>query len=86
LIKKAVADGLTPIADAQRAWQERRHRDVAMLFHTLRGSFGTLGARRFAARALQLELTIHSGNRGEAETLFPVIAEDLQATLTAAKT
>lgn len=86
LIDKAVADGLTPIADAQRAWQEGRHREAAMAFHTLRGSFGTLGARRFAARALQLELAIHSGHRAEAETLFPVIAEDLQATLTAAQT
>ncbi|WP_044874456.1 CHASE domain-containing protein [Pseudomonas sp. LFM046] len=85
LVKEMVAHGLTPIAEAQRAWAEGQHRDAAISLHTLRGSLGSLGARRFAATALQLESAIRAGNRAEAEKLFPVITEDLDATLTAAK-
>ncbi|MFZ6046981.1 CHASE domain-containing protein [Pseudomonas sp. CR3202] len=85
LVREFVADGHAPITEAQRAWEEGRQRDSATRLHTLRGSLGSLGARRFAATALQLETAIHAGNRTEAEKLFAVIAEDLDATLTAAK-
>ncbi|MCO6060297.1 CHASE domain-containing protein [Pseudomonas sp. MOB-449] len=85
LVREFVADGLTPVAEAQRAWEEGRHRDATVLLHTLRGSFGALGARRFAAAALQLEMAIHAGNRTEIAPLFAVIVDDLEAALTAAK-
>lgn len=84
-VKRTVANGLAPVTDAHRAWQEGRHKDAARLFHTLRGSLGTLGAKPFAATALQIECAISDNNRMRVDTLFPVVTQDLQATLRAAE-
>ncbi|MBC9251247.1 hypothetical protein A9179_13260 [Pseudomonas alcaligenes] len=84
-IRRTVSSGLSPITDAHHAWQEGRHRDAARLFHTLRGSLGTLGAKPFAATALQIEQAINDDNRARVEALFPLITQDLQATLKAAE-
>lgn len=85
LIKKAVANGLSPIADARLAWQNGRHREAATLFHTLRGSLGSLGAKRFAARALQIEHAINDNQAAQVEALFPLVEQDLHAMLSAAQ-
>ncbi|WP_375739897.1 CHASE domain-containing protein [Pseudomonas boanensis] len=85
LIGRAVANGLTPISDAHLAWQEGRHRDAARLFHTLRGSLGTLGAQSFAATALQIEQAINDNDRARVDALFPLVTQNLEVTLRAAK-
>ncbi|NBF08145.1 response regulator [Pseudomonas sp. Fl4BN1] len=85
LIQRAVEDGVAPITKARIAWQEGRSRDAASLFHTLRGTLGTLGARRFAEKSLQIELAINGNDRARADELFDVITLDLEETLTAAK-
>jgi PAS domain S-box-containing protein len=85
LIQKTVDNGITPITEARIAWQEGRSHDAASLFHTLRGSLGTLGAKRFAKTALQIEMAINDNNNGRVSALFPVIEQDLEAMLTAAK-
>ncbi|MBC9250944.1 hypothetical protein A9179_11705 [Pseudomonas alcaligenes] len=85
LVTRTVANGLAPISDAHRAWQEGRHSDAARLFHTLRSSLGTLGAKPFAATTLQIEQAISDNDRARVDTLFPVITQDLEATLRAAE-
>lgn len=85
LIKTIVDNGITPITDAQTAWQEGRSRDAARQFHTLRGTLGTLGAMRFAETALQIESAINDNNSAHVDVLFAVIKQDLEATLTSAK-
>ncbi|APC14258.1 hypothetical protein BLL42_00315 [Pseudomonas frederiksbergensis] len=85
LIKRTVEDGVAPITKARIAWQEGRSRDAASLFHTLRGTLGTLGARRFAETSLQIELAINDNDRTRAAALFDVITLDLEETLSAAK-
>ncbi|MCY1270689.1 Sensor histidine kinase RcsC [compost metagenome] len=85
LIRKIVAGGLDPIVEAQRAWREGRHRDAARAFHTLRGSLGYFGARRFATSALQIERAIHDNDSAGVDALLPVVKEDLETTLAAAQ-
>lgn len=85
LVKKVAANGLSPLSDARLAWQDGRHRDAATLFHGLRGSLGSLGAKRFAATALQVEQAINENNGARVEALLPLVEKDLQATLSAAE-
>ncbi|MES2818684.1 MAG: CHASE domain-containing protein [Pseudomonadota bacterium] len=85
ILRTTVANGLAPIADTHLAWQEGRHADAARRLHTLRGSLGTLGAKPFAATALQLEQAVNDNDRARVDALFPVITEDLHAMLTAAE-
>lgn len=83
-VRRVVANGLAPLSDARRAWQEGRHREAATQLHTLRGSLGSLGAKRFAATALQIEQAIDENQDARVEALFPQVEQDLQAMLSAA--
>lgn len=85
LIKKSVEKGVSPINDAHRAWLDGRHRDAARLFHTLRGTLGSLGAKRFSAAALQIELAIINNDGEHVDALFPVVEQELNTLLVAAK-
>ncbi|MDT4843933.1 hypothetical protein FQZ97_778720 [compost metagenome] len=85
LIRKIVSNGLGPIAEAQLAWHEGRHSDAARSFHTLRGSLGYFGAQRFAVTAQQIETAIHDNDRARVDASFPLVKDDLQATLAAAE-
>ncbi|MET1080471.1 MAG: CHASE domain-containing protein [Pseudomonas sp.] len=84
MVKRTVANGRSPVTDVQRAWQEGRPNDAAGLLHTLRGSLGTFGAKPFAATTLLLERAICENDAARVDALFPVLTQDLDATLAAA--
>ena len=87
LIRKMVDDGTTRIDQAQQAWREGRHEDAARLFHTMRGSIGTLGAKRFAQAAQEIETALLDQDQESAqiEALFAHVKQELTHTVSAAR-
>jgi PAS domain S-box-containing protein len=85
LVGKMVDAGTAPLDAMQTAWYGGDRDQAARSMHTLRGSIGSLGAQRFAAAGLTLELALHDGDDAASldRLLVPVRAE-LDATLAAA--
>jgi PAS domain S-box-containing protein len=79
----AGTDALDQLADA---WRDDRVPAAARTLHGLRGSVGSLGARRFAAAALALERAMHAtpGDHARLDQLLRSAQEELGATLRAA--
>ncbi len=69
---------------ALTSWRAGDAAEAKRTLHSLRGSIGTLGARRFAATTLALEKALQQDG-GDIETLFDQAAIDLTATLRALK-
>jgi two-component system sensor histidine kinase/response regulator len=66
-IRSMATRGPQLLEQAQAAWREGRHADCARQFHTMRGSVGTLGAKRFAQAALAVEEAIAGQRHDEVE-------------------
>ncbi len=70
----------TALAD----WRADNASEARRTLHTLRGSIGTLGARRFAAAALALEKALqHRDRDDELDAMFAAAARELTDTLAA---
>lgn len=54
-MRDACAPGTLPIITATTAMSEGRNSDAAQIFHSLRGSVGALGAKRFVRAAQAFE-------------------------------
>ena len=85
LISNLVASSEKSIEKVRDALQEGRYTDMASLLHTMRGSIGTLGAKRFAEAARELELAIPNKDLAEIEVLFKTVEDELAETLSAAR-
>lgn len=85
LINNLVESSQKSIEKVREALQEGRYSDMASLLHTMRGSIGTLGAKRFAEAAKELELAIPNKDLAEIEILFKTVERELTATLSAAR-
>lgn len=84
LVSKLVAAGTTPLDEVEGAWHEGNV-DAAMgKLHTLRGSLGSLGAKRFASLTLLAEECIQRGASPEVLTVFGELRAVLQATIVVA--
>jgi len=70
MIRNFVNQAPQTLHDARMAWQADRMKEAANLLHDMRGSIGTLGAKKVAETALELESAIHSGQTNEAASLF----------------
>ncbi len=58
IVRDACAPGLAPIQQAGAALREERLPEAGKLLHSLRGSIGTLGAKRLVASSLKVEQAI----------------------------
>jgi len=70
IVSDAVSTGHQPLEQAGAAVDEGRYADAASLLHGLRGSVGTLGAKRFVGAAFALELAIAEQRYAEVDALF----------------
>ena len=86
LIGALVNTGTGELDEVADAWREDRLPAAARTLHGLRGSIGSLGARRFAAAALALERALHAtpGDHALLDQLLLSAKEELGATLRAA--
>ncbi|MES2072520.1 MAG: response regulator [Pseudomonadota bacterium] len=76
-LKKLIERGTAPVQEAQLAWNNGRHLEAAHLFHKMRGTIGTLGAKRFADLSLEIEKAIHENNPVAVEALFGIVEQEL---------
>ncbi|GJJ03181.1 hypothetical protein RugamoR64_37190 [Duganella rhizosphaerae] len=58
IVRDACAPGMAPMQQAAVALREERYTDTGKILHSLRGSIGTLGAKRLVAASLKLEQAI----------------------------
>ncbi|MES2071743.1 MAG: PAS domain S-box protein [Pseudomonadota bacterium] len=85
LVRKVVENGTTPVSEARKAWQEGRPDDAARMLHTLRGMMGTLGAKRFASAALELEKTLPHEPAEKLARMFSQVEQELAAAIAKAR-
>ena len=78
MIRNFVNQAPQTLHDARMAWQADRMKEAANLLHDMRGSIGTLGAKKVAETALELESAIHAGQREEAAALFLTAEQEMQ--------
>ncbi|WP_394779644.1 response regulator [Undibacterium sp.] len=76
-LKKLVERGTAPVDEARAAWEEGRRDDAAHLFHKMRGTIGTLGAKRFAGLTLEIENAIKANDSVTVEAMFIVVEQEL---------
>ncbi|RYG09885.1 MAG: sensor histidine kinase, partial [Chitinophagaceae bacterium] len=84
LIKSVVDSGQTKFNTMLTAYMKGDHAEAAAMLHSMRGSIGTLGARRFASSALALELAIKNDKPLDVEPLIRVTEQTLRDTITEA--
>lgn len=78
-LKKLIERGTVPVQEAQIAWNNGDHAEAARLLHKMRGTIGTLGAKRFAGLTLEIEKAIHENNRVAVEAMFGIVEQELAA-------
>ncbi len=83
LLKKIVDNGTAPISEARLAWNDERSTDAARMLHALRGTIGTLGARRFSDATVEIEAAILNNEKDRVEHLFFLLEKELSTTISA---
>ena len=81
IVRDACAPGMEPMERAQAALQENRLHDAGRIFHSLRGSVGTLGAKRMVAAALALEQALVEQRSDAIPPLFAALKLEYQRVL-----
>lgn len=85
MVSRTLDNGLTQLDEARDAWLEGRPDEAARMLHAMRGSLGTLGARRFAAISQKIEAAIRNQDNQQAGELFVQAHEVLKQALVAAR-
>lgn len=70
IVRDACAPGTLPIITATTAMSEGRNGDAAQIFHSLRGSVGALGAKRFVRAAQAFEHALTGGDQSSLPSLL----------------
>lgn len=81
IVRDACAPGMTPFELAGAALREDRLTDAGKIFHTLRGSIGTLGAKRLVSASLKLEQAIAERRTEDIPSLFAALESEYQLVL-----
>lgn len=85
LIRTLVDNSSHSMDKVREARRQNQWGEMARLLHTMRGSIGTLGAKRFALAARELESAVKSEDLAQVAFLFNVVEQELTATMLAAK-
>jgi HPt (histidine-containing phosphotransfer) domain-containing protein len=81
IVRDACAPGLAPFDQARTAIQEERLGDAGKIFHSLRGSIGTLGAKRLVASSLKLEQAMAERQTQHIAPLFAELESEYRLVL-----
>ncbi len=84
IVGDACADGEAPLQSAAAALAEQRYEAAGKILHSLRGSLGSLGAKRFVGSALALEHALAERRQDEVERLFAAVSAEYRLLLAAA--
>ena len=81
IVRDACTPGMEPLRQARAALDEERLEDAGKLFHSLRGSIGTLGAKRLVAASLKLEQALAERQTERIPPLFAELESEYQLLL-----
>ena len=81
IVRDACAPGMEPFRQAQQALTDQRIEDAGKIFHSLRGSIGTLGAKRLVSASLLLEQALAEHRIEAAGPLFTALQVEYELVL-----
>jgi hypothetical protein len=81
IVRDACAPGMEPFRQAQSALTEGRTDDAGKILHSLRGSVGTLGAKRLVSSSLLLEQALAEQRSADVPSLFAALEFEYQLVL-----
>jgi HPt (histidine-containing phosphotransfer) domain-containing protein len=81
IVRDGIGPGLEPLNVAGEAIRDNRLMEARRVLHNLRGSVGALGAKRFVAACLALELALQEGRLMEVPMLFTAVEGELKLVL-----
>lgn len=84
IVRDAIASGDQPLLQLSQLVQAGRYPDAARMLHGLRGSIGTLGAKRFVDAALAAELAMQEQRLNDLPALLIVVDGQFRRSLQAA--
>lgn len=86
IVRDACAPGMAPLEQAGLALREQRLPEAGKIFHGLRGSVGTLGAKRLVTASLELEKAIAERHAAAIPALFAKVESEYVLVLREADT
>ena len=84
IVRDACAPGLAPMRQTAEALREERYADAGKTLHSLRGSIGTLGAKRLVSSSLKLEQAIAERHLDQIPSLFAALESEFRLVLQSA--
>ena len=81
IVRDACAPGMEPFILARAALDQQRLGDAGKIFHSLRGSIGTLGAKRLVAASLKVEQAIAERQEDQIPDLFTALESEYRLVL-----
>ncbi|MYM95405.1 Hpt domain-containing protein [Duganella vulcania] len=84
IVRDACAPGLAPMQQAAEALRDERYTDAGKTLHSLRGSIGTLGAKRLVSTSLKLEQAIAERRLDQIPSLFAALESEYRLVLQSA--
>jgi len=81
IVRDACAPRMAPFELAATALGEQRLAEAGKIFHSLRGSIGTLGAKRLVNASLQLEKAIAEQRTDAIPALFAALESEYRLVL-----
>ncbi len=84
IVRDACAPRRTPLDQARAAIEDGRLTEAGKVFHGLRGSVGSLGAKRLVAAALALEQALGARDAASIPALLSTVEAEYDAVMAAA--
>lgn len=84
IVRDACAPRRTPLDQARAAIEDGRLTEAGKVFHGLRGSVGSLGAKRLVAAALALEQALGAHEAANIPALLSTVEAEYDAVMAAA--
>jgi len=81
IVREGIGPGIEPLNMAGDAIRDGKLMEARRILHNLRGSVGNLGAKRFVAASLALELALQEGRTVEIPMLFTALEGELKLVL-----
>jgi len=78
IVRDGIGPGVEPLNLAGEAIRDARFMEARRILHNLRGTIGSLGAKRFVAASLALELALQEGRIMEIPLLFTALESELK--------
>jgi two-component system, sensor histidine kinase and response regulator len=85
LIFKLVDNFNQNVGKVRQMWRQGQQKEMAGLLHTMRGSIGMLGAKRFIAVAHELEVLLPDNDTPQIEMLIAQVEEELKLLISTAQ-